>query len=154
MPRFPDKLWNLIHDPMFLHVRWTNVGFVIESVDTFVEQGLPKILRVGSQNSLPSFIRQLNLWGFSYVLERNTMTVVAPFAFTFEANNLKGRPKRSHRKRCHETTEEEEEKTVIKRPRLNKELEWRDQRIRVLENRVKELEDLLYMDVTIDGSIS
>ncbi|XP_023972486.1 heat shock transcription factor, X-linked member 3-like [Physeter macrocephalus] len=67
---FPRKLWRMVEDPAFTSVRWNDEGdMVIIEADLFQTEvlhrrGADKIFKT---DSLKSFIRQLNLYGFSKI---------------------------------------------------------------------------------------
>ncbi|XP_057574921.1 heat shock transcription factor, X-linked member 4 [Hippopotamus amphibius kiboko] len=64
---FPRKLWMIVEDEAFTSVRWNNAGdTVIVEADLFQREILHRMGadRIFETDSLKTFIRQLNLYGF------------------------------------------------------------------------------------------
>ena len=67
---FPRKLWRIVEDVAFTSVRWNDEGdMVVIEADLFQTEvlqhrGTDRILET---NSVKSFIRELNLYGFSKI---------------------------------------------------------------------------------------
>ena len=70
---FPEKLWNLVENPKFDEIQWSDGGqcIYIPNTATFVRNVLHNPSKqIFKTKNFASFVRQLNLYGFRKVTER------------------------------------------------------------------------------------